>query len=99
VDGKAEAAVEAFTKALTIEPGWYRARVFRSVVRALAPGGEKRDESRDGAKALEPWPDDFALRRLVVFLRAWAGDADLLKEIGALAEREAQFNVRDLAGL
>ncbi len=99
VEGKAEAAVAAFTKVLTIEPNWYRARVFRAVMQALGPGAEKRDAAKDAGEALESWPDDFEARRMVLFLRAWAGDVGVQGEIDALAEREAQYNERDLNSL
>ena len=70
-----------------------------AVMRALTPAGEKRDEARTAKDAVLSWTDDFELRRLVIYLRAWAGDAEVQDEVTALAEREAQYNVRNLAGL
>ena len=99
VAGDLSAAEAAFGEALLAEPNWSRIKVLRAVMRALAPDAEKRAEARDARKALEPWTDDFALRRLVICLRAWAGDAELLAEVDALAEREAQYNVRDVEAL
>jgi tetratricopeptide (TPR) repeat protein len=99
VAGKADAAAASFTKALDLEPAFYRARVFRAVIKALGPGAEKRDAAKDAGKALEKWPDDFEARRMVVFLRAWAGDVGLDGEIEALSKREARYNERDLNAL
>lgn len=99
VAGDADKATAAFTKALKVEPNWHRAKVFRAVMQALGPNAEKRDASTDAGKALAAWPDDFEARRMVVFLRAWAGDVGIQGEIDALAEREAQYNERDLNAL
>ena len=99
VAGKPKEAEAAFGAALTIEPNWSRLKVLRSVIRALEDGDEKRADAREAKATVEPWTDDFELRRLVIFLRAWVGDADLAEEIKALAEREAQYNVRNLSAL
>ena len=73
--------------------------MLRGVMRALGPDSEKRDEARAACEAVKPWTDDFELRRLVIFLRAHAGDAELQAEVDALAAREAQYNVRTLPAL
>jgi hypothetical protein len=97
--GRLDGAKAAFQKALVAEPNWSRIKVLRSVMQSLGPGAEKRADAREAKAAAELWTDDFELRRLVIYLRAWAGDAELKDEIEALAEREAQYNVRNLAAL
>jgi len=99
VEGRLEKAENEFLKALTVEPNWSRLKVLRAVMRALGPDSEKRDEARAAREAVKPWTDDFELRRLVIFVRAWAGDAELQAEVDALAAREAQYNVRTLPAL
>ena len=99
VAGDLPGAMSKFSEALGVEPNWSRIEVLLAVMRALGPAGEKRDEARSAKEAVLPWTDDFELRRLVIYLRAWAGDADLQGEITALAKREAQYNVRNLLGL
>ena len=54
---------------------------------------------RAAREAVKPWTDDFELRRLVIYLRAWAGDAELQAEIDDLAAREAQYTTRKLSAL
>lgn len=97
--GDHDAAEQAAGKALRAEPGFSRVKVYRALARALSPNGEKRADAQDAAEAVTPWRDDFELRRTVILLRAWAGDAELAKEIDALAEREARMNVRHLDNL
>ena len=97
--GDHDAAEKAAAKTLRIEPGFSRVKVYRSLARALSPDGEKRADAKDAAEAVKLWRDDFELRRAVLLLRAWAGDAKLAEEIEALAMREAAMNVRVLAGL
>ncbi|MDF1700250.1 MAG: hypothetical protein P1V36_03740, partial [Planctomycetota bacterium] len=97
VAGDHEAAEQAAGKALRVEPSV--TRVYRSLARALAPSGERRADAKDAAKSVELWRDDFELRRAVLLLRAWAGDAGLGEAMTALAEREAAMNVRHIGGL
>ena len=97
--GDHDAAEQAAAKALRVEPAFSRVKVYRSLARALSPNGEKRADAKDAKEAVTLWRDDFELRRTVIMLRAWAGDAELGTEIEALAAREAQLNVRRLADL
>ncbi len=99
LDGDSEKAETACAKALRIEPGFSRVKTFRSLARALAPDGERRADAKDATESVKPWTDDFELRRAVILLRAWAGDAGFGDEIVALSKREGGMNVRDLAGL
>ena len=99
VDGDGEKAEAAAAKALRIEPAFSRVKTFRSLARALAPDGERRADAKDATESVKPWTDDFELRRAVILLRAWAGDAGFGDEIVALAKREGGMNVRELAGL
>jgi len=99
VAGDHEAAEQAAGKALRVEPTFTRVKVYRSLARALAPSGERRADAKDAAKSVELWRDDFELRRAVLLLRAWAGDAGLGEAMTALAEREAAMNVRHIGGL
>ena len=97
--GQDAAADAACLKALAIEPSFSRLKVYRAVARALSPDGEKRADAKDAAAAAALYTDDFELRRMVIFLRAWAGDAGLTEEIDALAKREAKMNIRKIANL
>lgn len=99
IGGDHEAAEQAAAKALRIEPSFSRVKVYRALARALSPRGEKRADAKDAATSVALWTDDFELRRAVILLRAWAGDAALAEEIDALAAREAAMNVRHIGGL
>ncbi|MDA1195708.1 MAG: tetratricopeptide repeat protein [Planctomycetota bacterium] len=99
LDGKQAEAEKACDKALGLEPAFGRVRAYRSLARSLAGDAERRADAKDAATATELWRDDFALRRTVILLRAWAGTEGLGDEITALAEREARMNIRNLAGL
>jgi tetratricopeptide (TPR) repeat protein len=99
LDGDATQAESACAKALGIEPAFSRVKVYRSVARALAATGDRRADAKDAAAAVALYKDDFALRRLVLLLRAWVGDTDLAAEIKALAKREAQIGERNIANL
>lgn len=99
IDGKQDAAESACARALKIEPHWSRITVLRAIARALASDADLRAEAKEATEAVALWTDDFELRRAVIVLRAWAGDAALAKEIEALAQREAEFNVRKIDSL
>lgn len=99
VSGNGAEAVAKFDAALAVEPGFHRARIFRAVMSALADDGKKKDAAKEAGEAAKAWPADFEARRLVIFLRAWAGDAKLGEEIQALAAQEARYNERDLDAL
>jgi len=99
MDGRQGAADAACAQALKIEPGWTRLAVLRAVARALSPGGERRADAKEAAEAVKMWTDDFELRRTVLLLRAWAGDAQLPEAIQALGARELQLNIRKLGSL
>ena len=97
--GNDEAAETACAQALKIEPGWSRIKVLRALGRALGSGADRRADAKEAKEAVAMWTDDFELRRSVILLRAWAGDAELPQEIEALAKREAEFNVRSIDAL
>jgi hypothetical protein len=97
--GKGAEVEGHFRRALDIEPNWNRISALLAVMRALRSGEERRADAREAAEAAKTWTDDFELRRLVIYLRAWAGDAELEAEIKDLAQREAQYSVRNLSAL
>ncbi len=99
IDGDQAAADAACAKALKVEPGMSRLKVLRAIARALSPTGEKKADAKEAAEAVKVWTDDFELRRAVILLRAWAGDAALPEEIKALAKRELELNVRNIDSL
>jgi tetratricopeptide (TPR) repeat protein len=99
IDGKQDAAESACLEALKIEPNWSRITVLRAIARSLFSEADLRADAKEAMEAVALWTDDFELRRAVIVLRAWAGDAALAKEIEALAQREAEFNVRKIDSL
>jgi len=99
LDGRDEDAEGACARALKIEPNWSRLKVLRSLARALGSGADRRADAKEAKEAVATWTDDFELRRCVILLRAWAGDAELPQEVEALAKREAEFNVRSIDDL
>lgn len=90
-------AKASFAKALELEPGWGRARLFAAVAGYLG-GGDAVSAAKEAAAAIALLPDDFEGQRLLAFLQALAGQ-DIAATARAVAVAEEARTTRRMEHL
>jgi tetratricopeptide (TPR) repeat protein len=91
-------AIVGFTQALEAEPEWHRAKLFRAVAKAFAPGADLAAAAKEALDALASMPGDWEGREVALALGLWAG-ADIAEPLKSLQKHVEERSIRRVENL